>query len=102
MASSNFKPTKPKKDLLFLMAVRERNCIICETFHEPQMSPTAAHHVIHDRFSNRKTCDTLAIPLCEGHHQGMFDTSKVAIHREPLKWRKLYGSDHSYSDPSSH
>lgn len=99
---SNPKKGKPKKDPRFLASVRERNCIICETFHEPQVSPTQAHHVIHDRFGNEKTDDKMAIPLCEGHHQGMFDTSKTAIHREPKKWRELYGADYEYSDGSSH
>jgi hypothetical protein len=39
----------------------------------------------------------LAIPLCEGHHQGFFDTSKIAIHKDPNLWRENYGADYSYS-----
>lgn len=100
--TENFKPAKPIKDPRFLQEIREQPCVICQEFNEPQMSLTAAHHVIHDRFGTRKTCDRLAIPLCEGHHQGMWDTSKVAIHREPIKWREMYGADHSYSGRSSH
>lgn len=94
---SNPKKRRAKKDLNFLNQVRQRPCVICETFNEHQISITSAHHVIHDRFGTRKTDDTRAIPLCEGHHQGLFDTSKVAIHREPIKWRELYGADYSYS-----
>lgn len=93
---------KRKADPKFLAWVREQPCCICEAFFLPQMSPTAAHHVIHDRFSFAKTADRRAIPLCEGHHQGHFDTSKVAIHREPKRWRELYGPDHSYSLDESH
>ena len=102
MAWSNPKKPKAKKAPKFLDEIRQRKCIICETFHEPQMSPTFAHHVIHDRFSGSKTPDHLAIPLCEGHHQGFWDKSKVAIHPRPNEWRDLYGPDYNYSDGSSH
>lgn len=102
MAWSNPKKPKAKKSPKFLDEIRQRKCIICETFHEPQMSPTFAHHVIHDRFSGSKTPDHLAIPLCEGHHQGFWDRSKIAIHQSPKKWRDLYGPDWSYSSLVSH
>ena len=91
------KNKEPKKDKKFLDLVRSQKCVICQTFHEVQLSPTQAHHPIHDRFSTAKVPDKECIPLCEGHHQGLFDTSKVAIHQEPLAWRKKYGPDHSYS-----
>ena len=77
------------KDPRHLARVRELPCIICEEFGMRQTSPTTAHHVIHDRHGTRKTPDLMALPLCDGHHQGLFDTSKVAIHREPLRWREL-------------
>ena len=102
MAWSNPKKPKAKKSPKFLDEIRQRKCIICETFHEPQMSPTSAHHVIHDRFSRTKTADQMAIPLCEGHHQGLWDRSKIAIHQSPKKWRDLYGPDWSYSSLVSH
>jgi hypothetical protein len=68
-------------------------CVICHEWGMPQMSPTAVHHCIHGRYSNRKAPDEMTIPLCNGHHQGDFDTTKVAIHREPAKWERLYGKD---------
>lgn len=71
-------------------------CIICTEHFEVQQSPTEEHHVIHDRGSQRKTPDHTTIPLCDGHHQGKFDQSKVAIHKEPELWRDLYGADYSY------
>ena len=95
------KTGKPKKDERFLNEIRSRRCIICQTFNEPQFSPTQAHHPIMDRFGTRKSNDKEAIPLCEGHHQGMFDTSKTAIHHEPKKWRELYGPDWEYSDQTT-
>ena len=80
----------------YLQAVRQLPCAICEAFGEMQNSPTTAHHWIMGRGGNRKTPDQQAIPLCDGHHQGTFDTTKIAIHREPEAWREAYGSDRDY------
>lgn len=92
------KNKTPKKNKAYLEWLHTQSCVVCQRFGENQNSPTQAHHVIHDRFSNVKTPDTDAIPLCCGHHQGDFDTSKVAIHREPKKWREIYGPDYGYSE----
>jgi|TARA_B100000780_G_C20998025_1_gene399257 hypothetical protein len=94
---SNPKTPKAKKDPKFLSKLHEMDCCICKAFNLPQSSPTQAHHIIHDRFSGKKTADNLAIPLCEGHHQGLWDSSKLAIHQSPKEWRDLYGPDWSYS-----
>lgn len=93
------KKPKDKKDEAYLKQIREQPCCVCKKFGEIQRSPTTAHHVIHDRGGSRRSHDRLAIPLCEDHHQGLWgtDKSKTAIHREPLKWRELYGPDWSYS-----
>lgn len=90
------KPTKVKSDPRYLELVRGLPCVICESFGEIQNSPTAAHHWIMGRGGTRKTPDQEAIPLCEGHHQGLRDTSKIAIHREPEAWREAYGRDRDY------
>jgi hypothetical protein len=95
---SNLKQPKPIRNEKFLNEIRRRKCVICQKFGEVQATMTTAHHVIHDRNSGGKTCDMRAIPLCDGHHQGMWDTTKVAIHKEKKKWRELYGADWSYSD----
>lgn len=87
-----------KKDTKYLDYIRSLPCIVCKEHHEPQNSVTTAHHPIHDRFSSRKTSDRDAIPLCEGHHQGLWDLSKIAIHKEPQLWRIKYGSDYSYTE----
>lgn len=92
-APLGLKEKKSKADKRHLDFIRQQPCIVCSTFGEPQYSATQAHHCIHDRFSQAKRPDKEAIPLCEGHHQGMMDTSKVAIHREPARWRDLYGPD---------
>ena len=93
------KAPKNKKDISFLKWIREQHCVICRTFGEVQQSPTQAHHPIHDRHGTHKRADKTCIPLCEGHHQGMFDKSKTALHREPKLWREKYGPDWSYSIP---
>ena len=96
---SNPKKSKPKKDPKYLDYVRSLPCIICQTFHEPQNSVTTAHHPIHQRYSaGKKRADNEAIPLCEGHHQGLWDQSKIAVHKEPQLWKIKYGYDHQYTD----
>ena len=90
------KPEKPKPDPAYLARVRELPCCVCEAFGEPQRTPTTAHHVIHDRFSQRKTPDRMAIPLCADHHQ-IGGNGKLALHAEPSKWKRLYGPDHHFT-----
>ena len=92
------KSKKPRQgaDSAHLSFVRSLPCCICWEWNLPQLSPTAAHHCIHDRHGTRKAPDSMAIPLCEGHHQGLFDTSKLALHQAPQQWRDQYGPDHHW------
>jgi len=90
------KPAKAKPNPAYLAKVRALPCIICTSYGLPQRSPTQAHHVIHERGSFRKVPDTMTIPLCEGHHQGLMDTSKIALHQQPSRWKREYGPDHTY------
>ena len=94
------KVKREKKDEKYLQKIRARRCVICQKFGEIQLSPTTAHHPIHDRFGTHKRADSTAIPLCEDHHQGLWgnDPSKIAIHKSPLKWREKYGADYEYSE----
>lgn len=92
----NLKGEAAQKDPAYIRDLHELPCVICDAFGEVQLSATAAHHWIMERFGNLRTPDREAIPLCEGHHQGAFDTSKVAIHKNPKRWRELYGADHDY------
>lgn len=82
-----------KAGLEHMRRVRALPCVICTVEGLAQLSETQAHHVICGRYSARKAPDTHTIPLCEGHHQGLRDTSKVAIHQAPSKWQRLYGPD---------
>ncbi len=90
------KDDKSGDDPEYLALVRQLPCCICEAFGEVQHSPTEAHHPIHDRHSFEKVPDRESIPLCEGHHQGLRDTTKTAIHRGKKSWRMKYGSDRDY------
>lgn len=90
----------PGADLEHLRRVRELPCCICEAFGLQQTTPTTAHHTIHGRYSQRKRPDRMAIPLCDGCHQGNFDNTKVAVHREPNKWKRLYGEDTNWVAPT--
>ncbi len=90
------KLPKAKKNPAYLQGVRGLPCIICTSFGMQQQSPTTAHHTICGRHSTRKTPDEQAIPLCDGHHQGDFDTSKIAIHRDRALWVDWYGPDTDY------
>ncbi len=105
MVRSAFRPRKPAKfkrrtrsdsDPHRLMMIHALECVICAKFHLQQTSPTQAHHCIHGRFSTKKAPDEDTMPICEGHHMGLRDTSKIALHREPKKWRELYGDDTDY------
>ena len=84
------------KDPAWLARVAALPCAICHHFGLPQLSETQVHHCIHARFSFRKVPDRQTIPLCEGHHQGDFDKSKMALHRQPSAWKAAYGQDHEY------
>ena len=94
------KQPKARPDPAYLAKVRQLPCCICEAFGFHQTSPTAAHHPIHGRYGSRKSPDCMAIPLCEGHHQGLRDTSKLAIHQAPTQWRLAYGPDTDWIAPT--
>lgn len=87
------KAEKVKPAPQHMARVASLPCVICTEWGMAQHSPTQVHHVIHGRGGNRKVPDTMTIPLCEGHHQGLRDGSKIALHREPDEWKRRYGED---------
>lgn len=87
------KPERPARDYMHMARVKAMPCVICAEYGYRQNSPTQVHHCIHGRHGTRKVPDVMTVPLCEGHHQGDLDRSKVALHREPEKWKQLYGED---------
>ena len=87
---------KPTDDPHRLAMIHALPCVICVKFDMTQWSRTQAHHCIHGRHSTKKRADEMTIPLCEGHHQGLLDTSKIPLHHAPGKWRENYGLDTDY------
>lgn len=88
------KTEATKADQKRLAAVAALQCVICHEYCLQQVSPTQVHHCIHGRHSmGRRSPDSMTIPLCEGHHQGLMDTTKIALHREPAAWKSEYGFD---------
>ena len=73
-------------------------CVICHKYGMEQLSRTTEHHWIHGRFMQRKTANNETLPICDGHHQGSFDDSKIALHQEPKKWQEEYGRDKDWLD----
>lgn len=87
-------------DLDYLRAVRELPCCICVAWGLNQITRTEAHHPICLRHSQDKVPDREAIPLCDGHHEGERDTTKIAIHRDRAEWEGRYGSDRDFIAPT--
>lgn len=87
------KAPKQGKDPARLAAVAAMPCVICEEYFEHQRSRTQVHHCIHGRYGTKRAPDSMTIPLCEGHHQGDFDKTKLALHRRPDEWKDAYGLD---------
>jgi len=79
------------KDKKYLEAIHNLPCCICEAFGHRQTTPTQAHHTICGRYSQRKTPDRQAIPLCYHHHQG-----EDGIHQGKRSWVAKYGQDTDY------
>lgn len=80
----------------YVAVLHDEPCIVCQSHGLPQNSPTQVHHPIMGRFSTRRAHDKTGLPVCEGHHQGLIDTSQVAIHREPERFKELFGPDTDY------
>ncbi|MGB1216176.1 MAG: Ref family recombination enhancement nuclease [Pikeienuella sp.] len=76
-----------------LAAVAALPCCICSEWGFPQNSHTQVHHCIMGRYGTKRAPDRMTIPLCEGHHVGLMDISKIALHRSRKAWRESYGND---------
>lgn len=90
------KASKEAKDPAYLARVRSLPCCICEAWGFVQLSDTTAHHTKCGRYGTRRTPDRQVIPLCDGHHQGDWDASKIAFHRDQTLWAENYGPDTDY------
>lgn len=86
------KPPKAKPNPDHMAKVAALPCIVCFEWNLPQQTPTQVHHVIHGRYGTRRAPDEMTIPLCRAHHL-TGEGGYVALHREPAKWKRLYGED---------
>lgn len=89
-------PAEKKEGKDRMAAIAKGPCIVCYVERSEQLSRTTVHHLIHGRYGTLKNEDRKTIGLCDGHHQGNFDTSKIALHREPDRWKQRYGEDHEW------
>lgn len=98
---TNFKEPKMPKDDVYLKYVRQLPCVICENFEFDKGGPPSnSHHTFCGRYSQEKSPDQNAIPLCPSHHQGFNDDGegKLAIHKCKESWVEQYGPDTDYID----
>lgn len=79
------------KDPDYLAAIHDLPCICCAILGISQNTPTEAHHTICGRYSQRKTPDDQAIPLCRNHHTG-----PDGIHTRRKWWVEAFGNDTDY------
>lgn len=66
----------------YMALVAALPCVICGYW------PVEVHHVIHGRYSTRKSSDLQTIPLCHKHH--------AELHAGKETWARKYGEDHEY------
>lgn len=91
------KSAKVGPNTAHLDRVRDLPCVICYEFDMRQNSPTEAHHCKSGRYSQRRTPDCMAIPLCHSHHHKLRaypgDEGKVGFHNAQDTWEAMYGED---------
>ena len=80
------------KEKLHLNKVARIGCYCCRVDGLGEV-PAMIHHIREGKGMGQRASHFETIPLCEGHHQGNWDTSKLAFHRSPRKWRERYGRE---------
>lgn len=78
------------KDPAHLAKVAQLRCICCGAW------PVEVHHPICGRYSQVKAPDRCALPVCDRHHQGKWDTRGPAIHKDRAAWVEEFGEDTDY------
>ena len=77
----------------YLDRLSSLGCYCCRVDYGIE-TPANIHHIREGQgMSQRAPHIGGTIPLCEGHHQGNFDTTKLAFHNSPKQWREKYGSE---------
>lgn len=73
-------------------AIHRMRCWACEVDKDPCPPPSAGHHIKEEYGAGQKASDWEMLPLCEGHHQGNIDRTRLAYHRAPRTWCARYGN----------
>ena len=81
------RPSVSVKAARHLVKIKALPCVVCG-----KLGPSDAHHVFHDRFSQKRASDFATIPLCKQHHQNGPD----AIHTDKALWRERFGPDYMF------
>jgi len=87
--------TKAEKE--YMNRVTALGCVACEIDGNFD-TPCGIHHPRHGEDGQNvgtggRSEHTRGIGLCEGHHQGLLDTTKIAIHRDPEGFTARYGTE---------
>jgi len=91
------RPKHSVGDQDHLDAVAAQGCIACLMDGNPGVT-SCIHHVKRRPDGQKygygqRSIHKRVLPLCEGHHQGQLDISKVAFHRNPGAFEFRYGSE---------
>ncbi len=81
-----------KAEKLHLSKVAALGCICC-AIDGRGWRPANIHHIREGYGMGQRAPHMETLPLCEGHHQGLRDCSKVAFHKSPIVWREWYGEE---------
>ena len=83
-------------DLEHLAALRAFGCWCCHIDYHATV-PAEAHHPRVGQGTGTKADDRDAIPLCPRHHKEKHPDS-LSIHRNPIEFRKRYGTETEIRD----
>lgn len=91
------RPKHTAAEDAYLSGITALGCEACDIDEHPD-TLAAVHHPRHDERGQNygmggRAPHKRGIPLCEGHHQGKVDTSKIAIHDDPLAFEARYGTE---------
>lgn len=88
----NNRPPATAAEKAFMSKVKRLGCICCRHDTGQWVAP-ALHHIRQDYGHGVRASNWEVLPLCEGHHQGMLETGKLAFHKASRTWRARYGTE---------
>lgn len=85
-------PHATKEEKAHVARVAEMDCKACIKDGVPP-APTCIHHIRSGYGTAQRASNYEVLPLCEGHHQGLLDATKLAFHQAPRTWQLRYGTE---------